>query len=203
MELLFLPGQACPLKDLSITIDNSCRPPSAKNLGVTLDNTLSFSANIKSVTRSCRFMLYNIRVQPYLTQEEAHVLIQTLVLSRLDYCNLLLAGLPDYALKPLKLIKNSAACLVSNLLSSHVTPLFRTLHWLPVEARIHYNTMALTYRTDGTALPYLQTMLKPFTPTRALRYATFGLLALQGQFPLSPVHALLCPDTPMVEPASP
>ena len=60
-ELLFPPGKACPLQDLSITIDNSTVSPSqsAKNLGVTLD-ILLFSANIKAVTRSCRFMLYNI-----------------------------------------------------------------------------------------------------------------------------------------------
>ena len=53
-ELLFHPGKACPLKDLSITIDNSTVSASecAKNLGVTLDNTLSFSTNIKAVTLS-------------------------------------------------------------------------------------------------------------------------------------------------------
>jgi hypothetical protein len=61
MELLFLPGKACLLQDLSIMVDNSMVFPSqsAKNLGVTLDKTLSFSANIKAVTR--RSMLYNIR----------------------------------------------------------------------------------------------------------------------------------------------
>ena len=61
-ELLILPGKAWLIKDLSITVDNSTVLPSqsAKNLGVTLDNTLSFSANIKAVTLSCRFMLYNI-----------------------------------------------------------------------------------------------------------------------------------------------
>ncbi|KAM9442927.1 uncharacterized protein ACWYII_014692 [Salvelinus alpinus] len=62
-ELLFLPGKDCPFHDLAITLDNSIvsSSQSAKNLGVILDNTLSFSTNIKAVTRSCRFMLYNIR----------------------------------------------------------------------------------------------------------------------------------------------
>jgi hypothetical protein len=70
-------------------------PQSAKNLGVILDNTRLFSANIKAVTRSCRFMLYNIhRVRPFLTQEAVQVLIQEHVISCLDFCNSLLAGLP-------------------------------------------------------------------------------------------------------------
>ena len=96
---------------------------------VTLDNTLSFSANIKAVTHSCRFMLYNIRrVRPYLTQEAAQILNQALVLSRLAYCNSLLAGLAACAIKPLQLIQNAAARLVFNFPKfSHVTPLLRTL----------------------------------------------------------------------------
>ncbi|KAK6305047.1 hypothetical protein J4Q44_G00238270 [Coregonus suidteri] len=96
-ELLFLPGKDCPFHDLAI----------------------------KAVTRSCRFMLYNIRrVRPCLTQEAAQVLVQALVISRLDYCNSLLAGLPACAIKPLQLIQNAAARLVFNLPKfSHVTPL--------------------------------------------------------------------------------
>ncbi|KAM9547721.1 uncharacterized protein ACWYII_037372 [Salvelinus alpinus] len=131
-ELLFFPGKACPLKDRSITVDHSTVLPSqsAKNLSVTLDNTLSFSANIKAVTRSCRCMLYNIRrVQPYLTQEVAEVIIQARVLSPLDYCNSLLPGLPACAIKPLQLIQNTAARLVFNhpKFSDVTTPLL-TLH---------------------------------------------------------------------------
>ncbi|KAM9535018.1 uncharacterized protein ACWYII_039731 [Salvelinus alpinus] len=181
-ELLFLPGKDCPFHDLAITVDNSIvsSSQSAKNLGVILDNTLSFSTNIKAVTRSCRFMLYNIRrVRPCLTQEAAQVLIQALVISRLDYCNSLLAGLPACAIKPLQLIQNAAARLVFNFPKfSHVTPLLRSLHWLPVEARIRYKTMVLAYgAVRGTAPPYLQALIRPYTQTRALRSSTSGLLA--------------------------
>ena len=71
-------------QDIYITSDNSAVSPSqsAKNLSVTLHNTLLFSENIKVVTHSCRLMLYNFHgVLPYLAQ----VLIQALVNSRLDY----------------------------------------------------------------------------------------------------------------------
>jgi hypothetical protein len=120
----------------------------AKNLGMILDNTLSFFANIKAVTHSCRFILYNIRrVRPYyFTQEMAQVLIQALVNSHLDCCNSLLAGLPACAIKPLQLIQISAACLMFNHPKFyHVTPYLRTPHWLPVEARIHDKIKVLTY----------------------------------------------------------
>ena len=63
-----------------------------RNLGVTLDSQLSLTANI--TTRSCRFMLYNIRrIRPLLTQKA----VQVLVISHLDYCTSLLAGLPASA----------------------------------------------------------------------------------------------------------
>jgi hypothetical protein len=129
MELVFLPGKVCPLKDLSITVNNPrvSTSHSAKTLSVTLVNTLSFSANIKEVTRSCRFMLYNIhRVRPFLTQEAAPVLIQALDISLLDYCNSLLAGLLACAIKPLQLIQKLNTHLVFNLPKfSHITPILR------------------------------------------------------------------------------
>jgi len=134
-ELLFIPGKDCPQMDLLVTIkDFEVSPaPTARNLGVVLDDQLSCNPNINSVARSCRIALYNIRkIRPFLTREAAQMLVQSLVITRLDYCNSLLAGLPASAIKPLQRIQNAAARLVFNF--SHVTPLFRVLHWLPDSA---------------------------------------------------------------------
>src|SRR4029434_2747396 len=70
---------------------------------VIIDDQLTFTAHIASVSRSCRFALYNIRkMLPYLTQYATQLLVQTLVSSRLDYCNALLTGLPACVVKPLQ-----------------------------------------------------------------------------------------------------
>ena len=133
------------------------------------------TSNITAVARSCRFALYNIRrIRSFLTREAAQLLVQSLVISRLDYCNSLLAGLPASAIKPLQRIQNAAARLVFNLPKfSHVTPLFRDLHWLPVVARIRFKMMVLAYKAvDGTAPAYLQALVKPHTPARSLRSTT-------------------------------
>lgn len=176
-ELLFMPGKDCPKMDLLVTIEDiEVSPsPTARNLGVVLDDQLCCNANITSVSRSCRIALYNIRrIRPFVTREAAQILVQALVITRLDYCNSLLAGLPASAIKPLQRIQNAAARLVFNLPKfSHVSPLFKELHWLPVIARIRFKTLVLAYKAVvGTAPTYLQTLVRSHTPARTLRSTT-------------------------------
>ncbi len=72
----------------------------------------------------------------------------------LDYCNALLAGLPSNTIKPLQMIQNATARLVFNEPKrAHVTPLFVSLHWLPVAARIQFKTLMLAYRTTTGSAP--------------------------------------------------
>ncbi len=75
-------------------------------------------------------------------------------LSFLDYFNALLAGLPSNTIKPLQMIQNAAARLVFNEPKrAHVTPLFISLHWLPVAARIQFKTLMLAYKTTTGSAP--------------------------------------------------
>ena len=87
---------------------------------------------------------------------------------------------------------------------SHVTPLFRDLHWLPVVARIKFKMMVLAYKAvDGTAPAYLQALLKPHTPARSLRSTTsagFGTaIAKSKQSPFNKVTTFLGFGTSVVE----
>ncbi|KAK3517289.1 hypothetical protein QTP70_002930 [Hemibagrus guttatus] len=173
-ELLIIPGDPSPAQDLAISLSNSMISPSAsaRNLGVTMDNQLSFSSHVTHVTCSCRFLLYNIRrIWPFLSTQATQVLVQSLVISRLDYCNSLLAGLPLNAIRPLQMIQNAAARLVFNLPKfSHTTQLLRSLHWLPVAARIRFKTLMLAYKAkNGPAPSYLKALVTSRTAPRLLR----------------------------------
>ena len=68
------------------------------------------------------------------------LLVQVLVISCLDNCNSLLAGFPASVTNLLKGNQNAAACLIFSLPKfSHLSPLLRDLHWLPVAASKHWS----------------------------------------------------------------
>src|SRR4029434_3457918 len=116
-ELLVFPANQAIHRNIDVNIDSLSLAPSkaARNLGVIINDQLTFTDHIASVSRSCRFALYIIRkIRPYLTQYATQLLVQTLVSSRLDYCNALLTGLPACVVKPLQMIQNAAARLVFN-----------------------------------------------------------------------------------------
>ncbi len=121
--------------------------------------------------------------QALLTEHAAQLLVQALVISRLDYCNALLAGLPTNTIKPLQMIQNAAARLVFNEPKrAHVTPLFVSLHWLPIAARIQFKTLMLAYRTTtGSAPTYFHSLLRIYIPSRSLRSASERRLVVPSQ----------------------
>ncbi len=111
-ELLVFPATPTLQHDFTIQLGSSTITPSSsvRNLGVIFNEQLTFIDHIAKTARSCRFALHNIRkIRPFLTQHAAQLLVQALVISRLDYCNDLLDGLPSCIIKPLQMIQNAAA----------------------------------------------------------------------------------------------
>ncbi len=116
-ELLVFPATPTLQHDFTIQLGSSTITPSAsvRILGVIFDDQLTFKEHIVKTARSCRFTLHNIRkIRPFLTEHAAQLLVQALVISRLDYSNALLAGLPSNTVKPLQMIQNAVARLVFN-----------------------------------------------------------------------------------------
>ena len=139
------------------------------NLGVTFDQDLSFNSHIKRISKNAFFHLRNIaKVRHILSQNDAEKLVHAFVTSRLDYCNSLLSGCPRKSLKCLQLVQNAAArVLTGTKRRDHITPSLASLHWLPVESRVEFKILLLTYKAlNGLAPQYLRELIHSYVPSR-------------------------------------
>ena len=71
-------------------------------------------------------------------------------------------GLPKYQISKLQKVQNTAARLVTkSKRSASITPILKRLHWLPVQERIRYKILLITYRAmKGLAPDYIVLCLK-------------------------------------------
>ena len=124
------------------------------------------------------------RIRKYLDQPSTERLVHAFVTSKLHYCNSVLYGLPAKQLSKLQRLQNSAARLVTKAKSrDHVTPVLRQLHWLPINQRIVFKVLLITFKIiNGYAPSYLSSLLESYQPKRALPFATKRLLIVPKSF---------------------
>ena len=128
---------------------------------------------------SAFYHLHHIsRICDVLDIKTAATVVQALVISCLDYCNSLLYGLPSTLINRLQRVQNAAARVVARAGGwEHITPVLFRLHWLPVQYRITFKILLLTYcALHGLAPSYLTALLVPHWPSQALRSGQQHLL---------------------------
>ena len=167
------PNADC-ISDLTIKVGCSEIKPSShvRNLGALLDSKMDMEKQVNSVCRACYTKLRQISyIRPYLTTSATKTLVHSLVTSKLDYCNVLLSGLPKTTLNKLQTVQNTAARIVTKTgRFDHITPVLKELHWLPVQHRIEFNILTNTYKAMNDMAPsYIKDMLIRYIPSRALR----------------------------------
>ena len=91
--------------------------------------------HVSRVAQVCFFHFRRLRpMRARLGRDVTLTLVTSLVLSRLDYCNSVLAGLPASILAPLQRVLHAAARLVNGLRPhDHVSSTLKELHWLPIK----------------------------------------------------------------------
>ena len=175
-ELLVLTARqrpAPPLDSIKIGTDIIKASKSAKNIGVWLDSVLSMDVQINNICKTAFYHLRNIaKMRKFLTHRQCEILIHAFISSKLDYCNVLLSGLQQSRIDRLQHVQNSAACLLTATSRyDHVTPVLRSLHWLPVSARIDFKILLVFKVLNGLGPLYLSELLEPYIPNRNLRSA--------------------------------
>ena len=85
---------------------------------------------------SCVSMRNIGMIRRHISQPVTELLTHAVITSRLDTCNSLLHGLKTQ-LKRLQRLQNIATRLVTSFRKcTHITPIIKQLHWLPIEHRI-------------------------------------------------------------------
>ena len=101
------------------------------------------------------------------------LLVHTLVMVRLDYCNALLCGAREDVIRQLERLQRQAARVVCKKYKNDhtsVTELMWGLHWLPIRARIQYKILLLVYKAFTNGSPtYLADMMTSCNPVRSTR----------------------------------
>uniref|UniRef100_A0A8C6M6P6 Reverse transcriptase domain-containing protein n=1 Tax=Nothobranchius furzeri TaxID=105023 RepID=A0A8C6M6P6_NOTFU len=155
--------------------------PVVTSLGVKIDAGLKFDAHINSVIRSSFFHLRRLaKIKHMVSRAHLERVLHAFVISRLDYCNSLYAGLCQSSLRRLQVVQNSAArFLTGTRKRDHISPVLASLHWLLVCYHSHFKLLIFVYNFfQSNAPPYLATLLNRHSPSRALRSSDQGLLAV-------------------------
>ena len=118
--------------------------------------------------------IWNIRGK--LDFDTAKLVVQALILSKLDYCNSLLVGTPECHLSHLQCVQNMACRVVYNLRKfNHVSSSMFSLHWLKVREHITFKIAYMVYCCKmGLAPDYLIDLLPSATHNCLLRSSTSG-----------------------------
>ena len=146
----------------------------AKNLGFLIDSTLSFDQQIQKVVSKCYHTLHQLaRIKHYVNMEQLQQLVCSLVLFRIDLCNILYYGIKADSISKLQSVQNSAArlvCKVNRFDNVSSNELFEKLHWLKVRERIVYKVLVTVHKcVNGHAPVDLMEMFRFCRSNRTMK----------------------------------
>ena len=133
-----------------------------KNLGVLRDQKLTFEPQINKCVSSiyCTIKLLS-QIKHFLTNRELSILVSSLILSKIYYCNSLYYNANNGLLQKLQIAQNSTARLIYHKRKfDHVSSLLYDLHWLPIKQRIIYKNCIIVYKClHNSALADISSLL--------------------------------------------
>ena len=144
----------------------------ANILGAKFNENLSLTTFIQKKRQVCFFHLKNFyHIRNSLPVKTRILLVHNFILSKLDYCNALLANAKKGELDLLQKIMNSAVRFIYDLKwDEHTTPYLKKLHFLPVAFRVHFKLCILAYKiVYGEAPLYLTEMYETYIPTTTIQ----------------------------------
>ena len=141
------------------------------SLGCILDSKLNMSQHVSRVCKSANYYLHCIRkIRNFISMDACKLLVHTLVIVRLDYCNALLCGAREDVIRQLERLQRQAARVVCKKYKNDHNSLTELMWGLPIRARIQYKILLLVYNAFTNGSPtYLADMMTSCNPVRSTR----------------------------------
>ena len=134
--------QKCNINTVNINREHIARSDKVKYLGGFLDSTLSFHQHVIAKYHAANINVKTIRhIRKFLTKDTCQQLIQSLVMSHLNYANAMLSGLSKMPINIMQCTQNQAARITigkTKIRNDSATETRKSLHWLPIRQRIDF-----------------------------------------------------------------
>ena len=153
----------------------------AKNFGVIFQSDMSMDKHISSIVKTCFHQLREFRhIRSFIPKSAAIIVANAFIHSRIDYCNSHFYGLPKYSINRLQKIQDSVARIVTRTSrSSHLTPVLKSLHWLPIQHRINLKLCCITHSALSLGEPnYVNSLLIHRLNSHSLHSSSLNPLTL-------------------------
>ena len=145
---------------------------SAKNLGVVIDDELSFTDHIRNIVKSSFLIIKKLsQVKGYLTEEQLQQLISSDIFSKLDYCNSLFYGINSKLMNKMQRVQNCAARLLSKtkIPSGSLDNFIMDRHWLKIKYRPLFKILLIVHNCIQENAPEeILQLIKPGDSQRTL-----------------------------------
>ena len=166
--------------ELNIKIGNDTVTNSmtAKHLDVHFNANLKGTIHTNKLASSVFMTICNIaKIRSMLDADSTKILIKALLISKLDYCNSFLLGIPNCKIDQMQSLPNMACRFIFNLHKhDHITSYLKLLHWLKIDSRIQYKVAVLVYKCVHGLAPLCLSEIIDTSHNRQLRVISLNKL---------------------------
>ena len=154
-----------PNLDLILNGETISQETDCKYLGVTLDSQMKFQIHVNDVVNKMKRALgIFTRAAQFVDTGTQITLYNTLILPHLDYCSTVWSGsIGKGDLGRLQKIQNRAMRTILHCHPrTHISDMLRTLKWMSVKQRLHYNLCIFMWKIIHNQVPpYLSNICTP------------------------------------------
>ena len=120
----------------------------AKDLGLYLDQSLTYSDHVTKTASNCMHKLIEInRIKHLLDNKTSVLLMDSFIFSKLFYCSTVWSNTSKSNIEKLQLVQNFAARIVLGLRKyDHISQGIKSLNWLQVSDRLYINDAVMTFK---------------------------------------------------------